>query len=57
MYGFGHFPSISSFGAPPHIGPLSACRLFVPFPGNTGAVRVGIIVIAILILLAIGIIF
>ena len=57
MYGFGHFPSISPFGAPPHIGPLTACRLFFPVPVNTGAARVGIIVIAILILLAIGIIF
>jgi len=58
MYGYGgHFPHISPVGAPPHIGPISkpCCPIVPVVPG----VRVGvsIIFIAILILIALGIIF
>ncbi|AFM41576.1 hypothetical protein Desaci_2643 [Desulfosporosinus acidiphilus SJ4] len=56
MYGYlGHYPNISPVGAPPHIGPITTCRP-VCFP-VTGCVGVSIIFIAVLILIALGVIF
>lgn len=57
MYGYvGHYPNISPVGAPPHIGPVTTCRPpVVPFAG--ACVGVGIIFIAVLILVALGVIF
>lgn len=53
MY-LGHFPNISPFGAPPHIGPVTTCCCPVVVNNCVG---VGIIAIAILILIALGVIF
>jgi hypothetical protein len=56
MYGFrkaGHYPHISPVGAPPHIGPVTTARV-IPLAGCVG---VGIIFIAVLILVALGVIF
>ncbi|AET69551.1 hypothetical protein Desor_4114 [Desulfosporosinus orientis DSM 765] len=55
-YGVGHFPHISPVGAPPHIAPISkpCCPPVCCPPPNYG---VGIIAIAILILIALGVIF
>lgn len=56
MYGYfnvGHYPHISPVGAPPHIGPVTpTCVL--PLAGCVG---VGIVFIAVLILVALGVIF
>ena len=62
MFGLGnpgHFPNISPIGAPPHIGPITASQpVCLPCPPPvTGFVGVGIIAIAILILIALGVIF
>ncbi|WP_407311954.1 hypothetical protein [Desulfosporosinus sp. SB140] len=59
MYGYGHFPNISSVGAPPHIGPVTTCcrPVCCPLPVTGSCVGVGIIAIAILILIALGVIF
>lgn len=60
-YGGGHFPNISPVGAPPHIGPIvHCCPPIVPAaPAAPVApcLGVGIIAIAILILIALGVIF
>ncbi|KLU64259.1 hypothetical protein DEAC_c38920 [Desulfosporosinus acididurans] len=56
MYGYGHFPNISPVGAPPHIGPITTCCRPI-CPPVTGCVGVGIIAIATLILIALGVIF
>ncbi|WP_170932680.1 hypothetical protein [Desulfosporosinus sp. FKB] len=54
-YGVGHYPNISPVGAPPHIGPVTTCCRPLPVvPVCTG---VGIIFIAVLILVALGVIF
>lgn len=55
-YGVGHYPNISPVGAPPHIGPVVTCRPVCP-PVVGSCVGVGIIAIAILILVALGVIF
>lgn len=61
MYGqgVGHFPNISPVGAPPHIGPIvRCCPPVVPAPPPVApCIGVGIIAIAILILIALGVIF
>ncbi|WP_068962923.1 hypothetical protein [Desulfosporosinus sp. BG] len=61
MYGqgVGHFPNISPVGAPPHIGPIvKCCPPLVPAcPPVAPCLGVGIIAIAILILIALGVIF
>lgn len=63
MYGYpGHFPNISPVGAPPHIGPVRppVCCCPPPVccpPPCEPCVGVGIIAIAILILIALGVIF
>ncbi|KJR44464.1 hypothetical protein UF75_5147 [Desulfosporosinus sp. I2] len=59
MYGYpGHFPNISPVGAPPHIGPVRppvcCCPPIVPVAPRAG---VAIIAVAILILIALGVIF
>ncbi len=56
MYGYGvcHYPHISPVGAPPHIAPVSYCAPVAPVGACAG---VGIIAIAILILIALGVIF
>lgn len=58
MYGRGvcHYPHISPVGAPPHIGPITCCPPVCCPPVGTCA-GVGIIAIAILILIALGVIF
>jgi hypothetical protein len=57
MYNYlGHFPHISPTCAPPHIGPITTCCCPPPCPPVT-CVGVGIIAIAILILIALGVIF
>ncbi|MGC7870853.1 hypothetical protein ACPUYX_04890 [Desulfosporosinus sp. SYSU MS00001] len=49
------FPHITPVGAPPHIGPVyTCCRPLPVVPVCTG---VGIIFIAVLILVALGVIF
>lgn len=53
---YGHFPNISPVGAPPHIGPVVTCRPPVA-PVAGVCLGVGIIFIAILILIALGVIF
>lgn len=53
-YGVGHYPNISPVGAPPHIAPVTCCRPMPIAPVCTGF---GIIAIAILILVALGVIF
>lgn len=53
---YGHYPNISPVGAPPHIGPVVTCRPICP-PVVGNCVGVGIIAIAILILIALGVIF
>lgn len=62
MYGqgVGHFPNISPVGAPPHIGPIvTPCNPpLVPAAAPVApCLGVGIIAIAILILIALGVIF
>ena len=58
---YGHFPNISPVGAPPHIGPVRCCCPPVvpiaPVAPVRDCVGVGIIAIAILILIALGVIF
>ena len=55
---YGHFPNISPVGAPPHIGPVRCCcPPVVPVAPVRDCVGVGIIAIAILILIALGVIF
>jgi hypothetical protein len=71
-YGVCHYPHISPVGAPPHIAPIRCCRPIAPIRccppiapvschppiapvGTCGGV--GIIAIAILILVALGVIF
>jgi hypothetical protein len=59
MYGYGvsHFPNISPVGAPPHIGPVTTCCPPVAPVVPVARPGVGIIAIAILILIALGVIF